>query len=126
MLSVLRAWNVFSLASFTLAQSDTAICAWYQSRGGTVRDAFFIDGGGIINNTWGGKSWSNTNPNQQYPSAYLFNFNYSTPFEYSDSPPDINALVQVKFLTVGASHYDAPLYQGGAMFTDDYELYTYG
>ena len=56
----------------------------------------------------------------------FFNFNYSTPFEYSDSPPDINALVQVKFLTVGASHYDAPLYQGGAMFTDDYELYTYG
>jgi hypothetical protein len=115
-----------SLVFSVMASTDRTICAWFQSRSGTVRDALFIDGGTLINNTWDGTAWANSNPDQWNPKGIMYEFNYSASFEYSDSPPDVNTLLQLRPLAVDASRYDAPLYRSGAMFTDDFELYTYG
>ena len=119
-------WCIISLVGLATAQTENTICAWYQGRASTVRDTLFIDGGTFINNTWSGTAWTNTNPPQQDPKGYLFEYNYSTAFQYSDTPPDVDALLQKVPLTVDASRFDAPLYGGGAMFADEYELYTYG
>ena len=105
-------WGVIGLVSFTTAQHK-ATCGWTQSRAGTVRDALFIDGGIVVDKDDG--TWE--------PSKWLYKFNYSTPFDYRDGEFNIFGLLQNDSLGSG---YDAPLYRGGAMFVDDYELYTYG
>lgn len=117
---------VLSLVVRSSAQDGTVICAWAQSRAGTVRDTLYIDGGVTVNNTWSSSGWTNQNPEQREPPAYLYKFNYSTPFSYQDTPPNLDALLGKEYLAVNGARYDARLYRLGALFADDFELYTYG
>ena len=114
---------LLSLIGFTIA-TDANICNWYLSRAGTVRNGLFIDGGTFYNGTWNGTGWDVSSTTED-PVGSTWEFNYGTSFEYSNSPPDLNTLLQQKPYTSGSS-FDAPSYRSGAMFTDDYELYTYG
>jgi hypothetical protein len=91
----------------------SAVCAWASFRAGVVQDTLYIDGGfpqyddGSLGN----------------PTSSLFEFKYNTPFNFHHSrQPDLMKL----WLPISLSLWDAPIYHGGAMFTDDYELYNYG
>jgi hypothetical protein len=106
------------------AQNDQRICAWYRPRYGVVREALFIDGGTILENGWQDGSWASSNPTQTYPSARVYAFNFSNAFEGSE-PVNLRDLLEELPLTAGGA-YDAPDFSEGAMFTSDYELYTYG
>lgn len=118
--------GILSLAGLANAENATTVCAWFQGRAGTVRDTLYIDGGLLINNSWSAGGWESENPQQWEPEAYLYRFNYGTPFKYQDSPPDLNELLEKTYLTATGARYDAPLYRDGAMFTNEYELYTFG
>jgi hypothetical protein len=115
-----------ALITFAAAQDAPLICAWAQGRAGTVRDALYLDGGTAVNNTWSASKWENTNPQTGLPPGYLFKFNYSTPFSYQDEPPDLSALLGRDELGADGTRINVPLYRGGAMLTDDFELYTFG
>ena len=108
-------WAIVSLMAVSIAQSNT-LCGWTSSRTGTVRDALYIDGGIAANDT--GRQWE--------PLGSIYKFNYSTPFDYTGSQLNMMELLESMSLTSTGATYDAPPYRGGAMFVDDFELYTYG
>jgi hypothetical protein len=118
--------SLWYLIALTNAQEAPVICAWAQGRAGTVRDTLYLDGGVTVNNTWSPSGWTNQNPKTREPPAYLYKFNYSTPFSYQETPPDLDALLGQQPLTVDGARYNAKLYRGGSMLTDDFEIYTYG
>ncbi|ETN41026.1 uncharacterized protein HMPREF1541_02960 [Cyphellophora europaea CBS 101466] len=120
----MRALLLLGLSVLTLAQNDQRICAWYRPRYGSVRDALYIDGGTILENGWQDGSWASSNPTQTYPSGVLYALNFSNTFEGLE-PVDLRELLTELPLTAGGP-YDAPDFSEGAMFTSDYELYTYG
>jgi hypothetical protein len=115
-----------ALIALTEAQDTPLLCAWAQGRAGTVRDALYLDGGYVVNNTWSASKWENTNPRTGLPEGYLFKFNYSTPFRYQDQPPDLGSLLGRNELGADGARINVPLYRGGTMLTDDFELYTFG
>lgn len=118
--------GILSLSVLINAQNATTICAWFQPRAGTVRDTLYIDGGLLVNNSWVNNGWGSEDPQQDEPSGYLYHFNYSRPFSFQNSPPNLDNLLQKTYLTATGARYDAPLYKDGAMFTSAFELYTFG
>ena len=112
----------------TTAQSVP--CGWRHPRAGTVRDAFYLDGGQYYENTWDatGNVWEKAGSptSEPVPAGSLQRFNYSMPFGGSKSDlVNITGKMNLVAKTAGGN-YDAPSYADGAMFVSGYELYTYG
>ena len=101
-------------------------CAWTQPRAGTVRNAFYIDGGQYFVNDWENGAWANQYGSDldKPPAGQIQRFNYSLSFDSGNSFNLSNLLFSMP-LTVGGD-YSAPPYIDGALFADDFEFYLYG
>ena len=113
-----------------MATSGPIACAWQHPRAGAVRDAFYLDGGRYWTATWDSdaKKWQPQNGPQEEPAppGELQRFNYTMPFQSTDtSPINITSRMVQMPLTVGGNG-DATSYSGGALLTSSLELYGYG
>jgi hypothetical protein len=123
--------EVLVLALSTAAYTQYIPCAWQRPRAGVVHDALYIDGGQYCMNTWNGTGWKEMGSPvfQDVVGGQMQMLNFSRSFEKSpvavENTTDILAPTESVPLT-GGGPYDAPIYLDGAMFVDNYELYTYG